>query len=102
MADTDNSSSSSSDSGKTTSNTVIEDVTANAIKSQNLEPIDNKANKETPMWERDRYNPEESKLSDETPTFRIFISHQKVKEEKGQVSLDPEQKTYDTKESTSE
>lgn len=98
MADTN--SSSSSDSGKTTSNTVIEDVTANAIKSQNLEPIDNPHNKETPRWERDRFHPEEEKVSGDAPVFRIYISHQKVKEEHGQISLNPEQKNYDSKEST--
>ncbi|MBO7210092.1 MAG: hypothetical protein J6V44_03645 [Methanobrevibacter sp.] len=91
---------SSSDSGKT--DVVIEDVTAEATKNQNLEPIKNKANEETPMWDRDRYNPEETKISSNVPYFKIYISHQKVKEEKGQVSLDPEQKSYETKESTSE
>ena len=54
------------------------------------------------MWDRDRYNPEETKISSNVPYFKIYISHKKVKEEKGQVSLDPEQKSYETKESTSE
>lgn len=64
----------SSGSGGTTSNAVIEDVTGNAIKSQNLEPIENKFNDYTPRWEDDN---EGWKQSSNRPNVHIFISYEK-------------------------
>ncbi len=64
----------SSGGGGTTSNAVIEDVTGNAIKSQNLEPIENKFNDYTPRWEDDN---EGWKQSSNRPNVHIFISYEK-------------------------
>lgn len=68
-------------SGSTTSNAVVEDVTGNSIKSQKLEPIDNKANKYTPKWEDDN---DGWKESTSRPKVQIYISYEKYQENSDQ------------------
>lgn len=68
-------------SGSTTSNAVVEDVTGNAIKSQKLEPIDNKANKYTPKWKDDN---DGWKESTSRPKVQIFISRERYQENSDQ------------------
>ena len=71
-----------SGSGGTTDNAVIEDVTGNAIKSQNLEPIENKFNDYTPSWvdTNDGW-----KQSSSRPDVHIFISYEKYEENSEQT-----------------
>ena len=61
--------------GTSTSNAVITDVTGNAIKSQNLEPIENKANDYSSQWKLDNVGWNASK---NVPDFHIYISYEKV------------------------
>lgn len=68
-------------SGSTTSNAVVEDVTGNSIKSQKLEPIDNKANKYTPKWKDDN---DGWKESTSRPKVQIYISYEKYQENSDQ------------------